>query len=183
MHLKSGTTRFTFFKLENEKGWEPLSHVQWTIDTNRRIGFNSNCQLPLSSPREDRTLRTRMAVRIPREQTCKLEKTCKVSAHPKVISWQVSVKLHANSIFSVMIYSAEAALSWWYRVFNKDRGLVESQSAMHRWFTFTFGSYQLFHMEKYNKAALRKKLAVITKDALGKKWLYPCMSENWICFL
>lgn len=100
-----------------------------------------------------------------------LERNRKDSAPSKVLSWWVSVKLHANSVFSMMIYLALAELSWCYGVFSKDCGLVEFQSAMHRWFTFTlrlcYKSPIISH-GKVQRSHTQEKLAVTTKDALGK---------------
>ncbi len=90
------------------------------------------------------------------------------TAHQKVVSrWDASEKWRANSIYSVLIYLAQTVLSRWYTVFNKDCGLVESQSALHRCFTFTqrlFFKLLIISHRKYNKATLNKNVAIISTE-------------------
>lgn len=118
-------------------------------------------------------------------QTCegsysKSQSEMKNSALQNVESWWAQAESHANSIFSATIYLA--VLSWWYSVFNKDCGLVESQSALHRWFTFTWRMFYkppiISHGKVQQNCFLRKKV-VVSKDVLKGKQIKSLLLYTW----
>lgn len=84
------------------------------------------------------------------------------------------------SFFIVMIYLAQAALSWWYTVFNKDCGLLGLKHEVTSLVEIPNKSPITTNGKVQRSQARENNVALITKDAMKKKEILPKLERVWL---